>query len=474
MPDVLILTSSLLTDRMLQHTGLLDRLGGKAKVEVWATSAARGDAWKRIPAPVRPFPAVAAFPEFPYTPLRRLNEFTWDFALRPPSRLSMMRHVRDGQMRWWIRALKPAARLLARIGAAAPLERFVERRLRAFCRSPEARERLQADRPALLVATNPFWFTEPAVVAVARGLSIPVVTLIPSWDNLSTKPRMVFSYDGYLLWSKEQRLQLDRFYPEAAGRPAWIVGAPQFDAFFQRRFHATRAEFCAAHRLDPARPVVLYALGSPNFLKEHHGALAMAERVRRGELGEVQMLVRPHPLHDRSELDHLFAPFAPRVVVQKTGDAGRTLLERTQDDAQIADWVNTFRHADVVVNLCSTVTVDAAIFNRPVVNLDYDPEPGRPRQALVREINHLWTHFRPVAESGGVWLAPDEEEAARAIREYLRNPALHTEGRHWIVRHVCGHADGRCGERMADAILDALGRAAPSPRASHEPVVAGA
>jgi len=36
--------------------------------------------------------------------------------------------------------------------------------------------------------------------------------------------------------------------------------------------------------------------------------------------------------------------------------------------------VNTFRHADVVVNFSSTVAIDAAIFDKPVVNLDFDPE----------------------------------------------------------------------------------------------------
>jgi CDP-glycerol glycerophosphotransferase (TagB/SpsB family) len=127
--------------------------------------------------------------------------------------------------------------------------------------------------------------------------------------------------------------------------------------------------------------------------------------------------------------------------------------QSTQDRKQIIDWVNTFRHADVVVNLSSTVTVDAAIFDRPVVNLDYDPEPGQPNQLLVKDINHLWTHFKPIAESGGVWLVNNIDEMVEAVRTYLKHPELHREKRRWIAEYVCGYVDGHCGERMAHAIL---------------------
>jgi hypothetical protein len=92
--------------------------------------------------------------------------------------------------------------------------------------------------------------------------------------------------------------------------------------------------------------------------------------------------------------------------------------------------------------------------DRPVVNLDYDPEPGRPNQALVKEVNHLWTHFKPVAESGGVWLVNNPEEMVEAVRTYLAHPEMHRDRRRWIAEYVCQYLDGRCGQRMAAAILD--------------------
>jgi hypothetical protein len=180
----------------------------------------------------------------------------------------------------------------------------------------------------------------------------------------------------------------------------------------------------------------------------------MAERILRGDLGDVQMIVRPHPIHDNEEMVDMFRPFAPRVVVQRTAKVGTSLTARSQDEGQVTEWVNTFRHADVVVNLSSTVTVDAAIFDRPIINLDYDPAPSQKDQELIKEINHQWTHFKPVAESGGVWLVNNDDELTQAVRSYLQQPEQHRKGRRWIVDHVCGYADGLCGERMAQAVID--------------------
>ena len=173
-----------------------------------------------------------------------------------------------------------------------------------------------------------------------------------------------------------------------------------------------------------------------------------------GEIGQVQLLIRPHPIHDNAEMKAMFDDYGPMVRLQESPNAGVELTRRSQDTDQITEWINTFRHADVVINLSSTVTVDAAIFDKPVVNLDFDPQPSKTDQQLIKDINHKWNHFKPIAESGGVWLVNDFDEMAEAVKAYLLEPGLHREKRRWIAEYVCGYIDGRCGERMASAIYD--------------------
>src|SRR5206468_12401386 len=272
-PDVLVLSSSLFTDRIFLYTQFLDVLNRQASVKVWATSALNPDfreQWTSPSAVIENFPAFAPFREIPYNYLRRLNEFVWDFRQRPPSRLSMMRHLWNETQKPHIRALKLPARALALIKAEKPLEDRLEQLLLTYQRSPEALVRLKAQPPNVLVTTGPFQFEQPAVGAVAKNLSIPTLALIPSWDNLSTKNRMTFKCDGYLVWSEQTKRELHHFYPYTRKVPVFVVGAAQFDLFFQDRFQQSRALFCAEQGLRPELPIILYAISSPNVFREHH------------------------------------------------------------------------------------------------------------------------------------------------------------------------------------------------------------
>ena len=455
--NFLLLSTSLLVDRVFLHTELINTLRMTGNVSVWATSydeSAAESCWATVDADIQRFPAVRAFREIPHNYLRRFNEFIWDYRYLPPSRMSMMEHVRKKRSTLPIRALKPPARLLALLHTERFVESGLEKLLLSYPRSNEAETRLRENRPDVIISTGPFQFEQPAVFTAARKLKIPTLAYIPSWDNISTKNRMVFKYDGYIVWNEQAKRELHDFYPETKDTPVYVIGAPQFDIFYQERFYLTREEFCKQQDLDPDLPIVVYAVGSPNFLQEKHGAEYMAKRVADGELGDVQLLVRPHPIHDNAEMKVLFDPYRPKVRLQETPNTGKALTKRTQDELQIVEWVNTFRHADVVVNLSSTVTIDAAIFDKPVVNLDFDPQPGQADQQLIKDVNHKWDHFKPIAESGGVWLVNDFNEMIDAVRGYLKQPELHREKRRWIAKYVCGFLDGKNSERMANAVIE--------------------
>ncbi len=458
---ILLLSSSLLVDRVLLHTNLVSSLSEIGEVSIWATSAADGHyapLWCQLNAEVQHFPEVEPFREFPYNYLRRLNEYTWDYRLQTPSRLSMSRHIRGKAQKLRIRALKLPALVLSALAAERRLEDRLERLMLTCRRSPEAEERLKRLSPSVVVTTGPFQYEQPAVNAAAKNLKIPTLAYIPSWDNLTTKNRMVFKYDGYIVWSEQTKNELHEFYPDTKDRPVYVIGAPQFDIFFQEKFFMPREEFCRRQGLDPAIPTIVYAVGSPNFLQEHHGAIELARRIVRGDLGKVQMLVRPHPIHDNAELAETFKEFEPHIRLQHTANVGKSLTSRSQDEEQILEWINTFRYADVVVNLSSTVTVDAAIFDRPIVNLDFDPQPGAAQQGLIKDVNHVWSHFKPIAESGGISLVNDFDEMTAAIKAYLNEPQKDAERRKWIADYVCGFLDGKCSERMAGAIQDFASR----------------
>ena len=267
-PRVLLLTSSLLVDRVFVHTNLIENLNRSCDTVVWAVSRGNdqnSSVWENSPAQVEEFPHIEPFKAFPYLYTRRLNEFVWDYRHKIPTRMSVKQHLRDRIEPLSIRTLKLPARILAACQAERILENRLEKMMLSYPRSAEAERRLSEMHPAVVVITGAFQFEQPAIFAAAKKLGIPTIAYIPSWDNITTKNRMVFKYDGYLVWSEQTKAELHQYYPASKCAPVYVVGAPQFDIFFQEDFYETREEFCRGQRLDPNLPIVLYAIGSPNF-----------------------------------------------------------------------------------------------------------------------------------------------------------------------------------------------------------------
>lgn len=453
-PRILFLSSILLMDRVLRYTSCLDAISARGFETTIMTTSGTHEASLKSNGTL-PFPAVKPYRMFPYNYLRRFNDFLWDAQNPSPSRESAGRLYRHAGLSSRMRLIKRTAELTAPLLSADLIERGLEKLLLTASRSPEGSAWLRENRPRLVLATGPHRFNDEAIVAEARRLGLPVAAFITSWDNLSTKNRMVFTYDGFIVWSEQMKDELHQYYPYSREKPVFVVGAPQFDLFFQERFRQSRMEFCRRNELDPGKPIIVYGLGSPNFSPgEWYAVDHLAKQISSGKLGDAQLIVRPHPLFDNGRLREQLKTYYPLVVVQQTSNPELAVTARFQDAEQIGDWVNTFRHADVVVNFSSTITVDAAIFDRPVVNLDFDPSPGSPRQQLYREVNHVWTHFKPLAESGGIWLVNNLDEMSDAVRTYLAQPELHREQRRWIAEYVCGFQDGQSGERMAEAIIE--------------------
>lgn len=452
-PTVLVLTSSMLTDRMVLWTSLLERLLQNHRVVVWSTAHA-GELGEDLPEGVEfePFPADRDFAGG-VDRLRLVNDLAWVRRTALESRVDQWTHGLRPRPSWWTRL--PAS-MVDVTGQQSRFEWLVGRAmLRAASRTGTA-GRLGRLAPIGVLAMSPHWSREMVSAAAAIQQGIPTFAFVTSFDNLSTKRRVELPFDGWMVWSESQSRELRTYHPSVRSSQIAVVGAPQFDVFHEPTMCLTRQEWCEHLRLDASRGVVVFALGSPNLIDELPGAVEFVRRVRAGALGDVQVVVRPHPMFDDGRLRDAFGDVGGGVVVQSSPTAGLDITRRRQRRAEVIEWVSTFKHANLVINLSSTVTVDACVADTPVISLDFDPSPGAKLDGLVKSINRTWPHFAPVATSGGVRMVRDHDELMDAAQSYLAHPGRDSEGRRRVAELVCGHIDGRCGDRLADAFLERI------------------
>ena len=305
---------------------------------------------------------------------------------------------------------------------------------------------------SLVVSTLPHSHDEAPPAVVAQHLGIKAAAWINSWDNLTSKPAYFTGYDHYFVWSDRMRSELLRYYPEAAGGTVDVTGVPHFDWYRCPAMRMSREELCAIHGFDPRRPIVLYGTATPHLAPAEHLVVQRLARDLAESESSPQLLVRLHPGESGGRF-HGWQP-GPGVAFQRPGERGRgSLAGYCPTREENRELVGTIQNADVVVNLASTLTLDAALCDRPAVNVAFDLSPEASFQNAISQYYTHYDHYRTVVESGAVRLADSPEELMSHVSAYLRDPGLEREGRKRLVDLWCGPFDGGSGRRLAGALL---------------------
>ena len=363
--------------------------------------------------------------------------------------------------------LKKIGFLLQRLRLLGVFETYYLKRARRWPITRVWRGILEREWPAVVVSSmltlakkfHPSVDLPPLVAA--HELGIPCGMLVQSWDNLSTKAGVLPVWlDRYWTWSPRMTGELASLYPHLPSERFRVVGSPQFDFHRRAELRVGRAEHAAQVGLDPARPYVLIGTGTPKALPDEH--LVVEELIDRllAQRSDLQVLLRLHPKDYSDRWEPLRARVGSRIVFRRPQTERHVDLGGVESPLDFyRDQVNDLAHAAVVVNCSSTLTVDAALLDRPVICLTYDPRPDeRFPEGRARAFAE-GSHYAPLAATGGIAMANHADAALAAVVAYLGDPALHREGRRLIVDLVTATPDGGAGERLANEALALAERA---------------
>jgi len=323
---------------------------------------------------------------------------------------------------------------------------------------PAAERLFDRHQPAMLVTSSPgLIFSEVPLLRTAAKRGVRTVAIDPSWDNFTNKLLPVRRVSRLIVWNelmKQQAVDLHGYDPSEIR----VAGTPQWDSYFRSGGGATREAFFRTIGADPSRKLVTLTT-TPRALYAHHDhvlrTLIRAMTEQRWPHA-AQVLVRLHP---RDEMEH-YREFinVPHVIVEKpfrstvtTGD-GLAVDVTSESQQHLAD---TLRHSDVIVNVASTIAIEAAIFDTPVVNISFDGEVDAEWTRSARRY-YRFTHYVNITRHRAVAVAESPEALIEGVARYLADPALDAEGRRRVVHEQCQFLDGRAAERVAGFVGDEL------------------
>lgn len=319
--------------------------------------------------------------------------------------------------------------------------------------------------PGLVVASTPGWRLDRYLLRQAGRRGIPTAAVIVGWDNPSSYSLPGALVDWINCWSKMQKQELERgsdWPPEKVH----IGGIPSYDGYFLKQWLMPREAYFKLHGLDPTRKLLGYACSFITFSPNYQNIETLARLTATDALAEpVQLLIRLHPNHfmneplfvaEREKIFQL-ARDLPHVHVVEPVPLGGELGYYSGED--MPEKTSMMAYSDIFLTVYSTMVVEAAIHDRPIISVCFDApggwnQPGKFSLPLS-EIGNWPTHQRFRQAKAGL-VALNEAELISALNFYLKNPNAHAAERRAFIQNECTFLDGSAGKRTGEFLLSIL------------------
>jgi hypothetical protein len=345
--------------------------------------------------------------------------------------------------------LKSLIRIVGAERLGAALE-AIDMRLNA--RSPADAFFGPDDAGNLYFATHASTYFDESLLRAARRHCRRTTLIILSWDHLSSKIVVGRGFDHLCVWNDISKREILATMKAYQAHQIHVVGAPQFDVYGEPP-SADYATWCRTRGLDPHKRTILFST-MPQV--RHDGQHLILRRLRDvfaadpQRYGNLQMLVKVHPFDNSGLYDELQASGFIRILGTNL-EAGKRQDEWIPKDNSMAENRDALHHSALNINIFSTMTLEAACLDRPIVHIAFDVE-GQSNPIPCRKY-YEFDHFRPIVDSGCSILALSFDELLQAIDRSLAQPDERAVQRKAVAQLYFGVAPGHSARLIEELVV---------------------
>ena len=261
------------------------------------------------------------------------------------------------------------------------------------------------------------------ITYACRKKKIPVICLAHSWDNLPGRGMLAAIPDKLLVWNKYMAVDAVNLLGVPENRIE-IVGVPQYETYRRLSQSTNLDKFLTRLDIDPDTKVITYTAGVEWIYPDEERLIDdLLSEIENGKFGKAILVIRLHPTDKRSNYYRELYHLSSRSIRLDEADAGFAAMnmQAVGDRCSLSYFVELMQFSAVVLNIASTTTLDALLFDTPVVcpNFSYTI-PKNAYNATPKLYNT--SHYKTVAQSGAISLPSSFEEMLVAIEEGISFP----------------------------------------------------
>jgi hypothetical protein len=305
-------------------------------------------------------------------------------------------------------------------------------------------------KPDLVFLANLFEDLEVNFLRSAQKHGVFSIGLINSWDRVTARCILRLLPNRLIVFNeivKKEIIETNYFKPANI----FVSGLPQYDAYFEKPT-ISREEFFRKLDIDPEKKILVYSPIGGMFSNSDWDMMDLIYRLNtEKKFGDnVVILVRFPPNDFIKEEDLKDRPY---LIYQYPGTRFSSTRSTDWDmnSAELDELRNTLQYMSLIVCYASSISIDAVVFNKPVININYEIKDNI-RLSKSPTVFYKMIHYKKALNAGGIKLVDNENELVEWIKKYLRDPSLDSEGRKRLVEKQCQYTDGKSAERISNFV----------------------
>jgi hypothetical protein len=328
-------------------------------------------------------------------------------------------------------------------------------------------------KPDLIITSSLGVFSfDEYVIRIAKKLKIKSCSCILSWDNTTTRGYPGAVPDNIFAWTEVMKKELIEF-SDCSSKKIIVAGVPQFDHYFnKKKVSIIKNFFINKKKLTNKKKILFITKGPSTFQYNPNIAKVICENIKNRKIKNSHLIVRIHPLFykigDSGELEFQNAIDAFKKLENEYDclTVNYPIVSSLKQDFEISGTEQQFlknliTHSDIIVNVYSTLNIEGAIFNKPLINIDYDnfnslydwnKKFERQDLAIDRSLDH---NIR-IMSYNAISSVRNEKELINKINLYLVNPFYKSKERKKLVENEVGPYRGMSGNFIAKKLLTFL------------------
>lgn len=308
--------------------------------------------------------------------------------------------------------------------------------------------------PDLVFYTSMFSPQRTGLELEAEQRKISSIAFIMSWDNTAVKGPLNQRPSKFIVWNEIMKNELIDYHMVEHDR-IFVSPPPQFDCYQHQRSIQNLEDFCKKYSIPSGKKIISYTTGTPGCAPRDFEVVKMlCEEIKSRNLNDsIHLIIRPHPKDQLSKYE--FITEVPFATLQKPGRTSSAMDSWNPSRENMEELAELMLYSDININVASTITIDAAIFDTPVINVAFDGAKNLRFHKSCRRLYH-YEHYKYMQDQGGVPLANSMDELLTYLKEHLADPNWGEKGRETIRADQVGIIKWNSGQKIGEFISKIL------------------